>query len=178
METSHNLAHGASNFDNQRLLPLAMSDAEKVPRILRCALWHVGLIYSRLGADVRIVLRPDSDAGQDHSHYGGGIGYFPWISLTGDEAHWMVEHDMAATSGDHLDFLNEQAARPYFVYDQGVGEIARLLKVESVELQLPDKPPVQMFPEESRFIRHPRELFASRLPALVQGWIKSKKGRN
>ncbi|MFI5848208.1 hypothetical protein ACIA8B_02815 [Micromonospora chalcea] len=177
MDTSYDVAHGAKEFNSQRLLPLTAPNPDDVPRILRCALWHVGLIYSLLDTEVKIILRPDHDAGEDHSYYGGGIGYFPWISLTDDQAHWMVERDAAATSGDHLDFLNEQASRPYFEYWQGVSEMARLLKVDGRELLLPDEPPVQMFPAESTFLRHPRELFAPQVAARVQSRMNAMKGR-
>ena len=93
METSTEVADSAPDFINQRLLPLRDEDPEGVPRILRCALWHVTIIYTILGAEVRIIMKPSQHAGDDHSHYGGGIGYFPWISLTPDQAHWMIEHD-------------------------------------------------------------------------------------
>ena len=99
MDTSSDVADSMPDFVNQRLLPLRDEDPEDVPRILRCALWHVAIIYTILGAEVRIIMKPPHHAGEDHSHYGGGIGYFPWISLTADQAHWMIEHDASNSVG-------------------------------------------------------------------------------
>jgi hypothetical protein len=159
METAADVSAAMPNFINQRLLPLSHDDPNDVPRILKCALWHVGIVYTMLGTEVRVVTKPAAHAGEDHSHYGGGIGYFPWISLTPDQAYWMIENDSSTGSGDHIDFLNEQEKNAYMRIPSTRSTIANLIGVDTDQLKLPSRCPVHMFPTESIFLRYPYELF-------------------
>jgi hypothetical protein len=159
METTADVGQATQNFVNQRLLPLSHDDPEEVPRILRCALWHVAIVYTLLGTEVRIVMKPQQHAGDDHSHYGGGIGYFPWISLTPDQAYWMIENDTSTASGDHIDFLNTHEQNVYMTVPTSLSQIARLIGIDMDQLRLPARAPVHLFPPESIFLRYPHELF-------------------
>ncbi|MCL2785167.1 MAG: hypothetical protein FWD55_07000, partial [Propionibacteriaceae bacterium] len=91
---------------NVRILPLP-DDPENVSSLMKACLWHIVLLYASLDVEVRIIYRPEHDAGTDHSYYGGGIGYFPWLSLSKDGMTWMIENNVDATTGQHLDFIYE-----------------------------------------------------------------------
>jgi len=169
METAAVIGQANPDFRNQRLLPLNADVPEDVPRILRCALWHVTICYGLLNTDVRIVMRPPVGAGDDHSHYGGGIGYFPWISLTPDQANWMVDTESAGTTHTHIDFLDQHQNNVYISLPRTIIDIAYLLKIDQNQLQLPMKCPTMLFPPEDEFLRYPHDLFSPSRYSILTG---------
>lgn len=163
MKATYDIGEGRVDFFSERLLPISNPDARLVPRILLTALWHVALRYRALGTNVRLVTPPEVDAGSDYSYYGGGIGYFPWISLASDSANWEVDIGTTKAMADNIDFLESRAQETQFTpADGGCAEVARLFGVREADLCLPDRPPVLMFPRENLFLRHPVELFDRR----------------
>lgn len=172
MDTTSDVADGVPDFVNQRLLPLGEEDPDRVPRMLRCALWHVAIVYTLLGVEVRIIMKPPNHFGEDHSYYGGGIGYLPWASLTPDQAYWMVENDTSTTLGEHIDFLNAHVSNVYMTTPTNLSNVAQLLGMDASQLHLPSRCPVQLFPPESIFLRYPHELFGpGRYRAIASGYL-------
>ncbi|MER5264301.1 hypothetical protein ABTZ99_19725 [Actinosynnema sp. NPDC002837] len=160
MKATMDIGGGRPDFFSERLLPLPDVDIRLVPRIHLVALWHVILRYRHLGTEVRLVTPPKDGAGEDYSFYGGGIGYFPWISLAGDGANWEIEIGSTRSMVDNIDFLESRARETQFSLDQGGrAEVARLFGVRESDLLLPSRMPTLMFPRENLFLRYPVELF-------------------
>ncbi|GHH67348.1 hypothetical protein GCM10017673_14200 [Streptosporangium violaceochromogenes] len=161
MSTTGEIAGERTDFVSQRLLPLPEDEIRETPRILLSTLWHVVLLYRALGTDVHLVTKPAQNAGDDYSYYGGGIGYFPWITLDGDQAEWMIEMETTRSMSDNLDFINDQAREKQLGAAHTVADAARLFNVPKNELALPRACPHLFFPMESIFVRYPRELFVT-----------------
>ncbi|NUS14850.1 MAG: hypothetical protein HOY69_26225 [Streptomyces sp.] len=159
MKTSGDIGLGRPGFRSQRLLPLPEERIEDAPLLLLCALWHVLLVYQRLGTKVHLVQQPAVDAGADYSYYGGGIGYYPWFTLTGSQADWVIDVGSARALGDNLDFINSRERETWIGPGQSLADVAGVFGVPREQMQLPDRCPRFLFPRESIFLRYPAELF-------------------
>ncbi|NUW37164.1 hypothetical protein HTZ77_38040 [Nonomuraea sp. SMC257] len=159
MSATGEIGAGRHDFVSQRLLPLPEYEISDTSRMLLSILWHVVLRYRALGTEVQLVAKPSKGAGEDYSYYGGGIGYFPWITLADDQVQWMVEMGATRNMADNLDFLNEQAQNRQLGSAQTVADAARLFQMPKSELELPDECPHLFFPQENMFLRYPTELF-------------------
>ena len=161
MSISAVVAPTSSGATNQRLLPLPTHPDEVSPMV-RCALWHVILLYAFFGVEVRVIHRPKTDAGIDHSFYGGGIGYFPWISLADDGASWMIANNKEAVTGEHLDFINAHAANVYMsIPSHDFYAVAKALRLDFSEVLTASAAPEQLFPRDNQFIAHPYGIFGT-----------------
>jgi hypothetical protein len=147
------------DFVNQRLLPITFHELDSAPRLFLSTLWHVVVAYRVLGADVRLVDGPLEHAGEDHSYYGGGIGYFPWISMTPDQASWEIGNETRGDLNVHLDFLNEHAGRSILGSHMGEREVSELFGISISQLLLGHKPPSLLFPPESAYVQYPVSLW-------------------
>jgi hypothetical protein len=145
------------------LLPLPGPDTEISPLVKSC-LWHVALQYAALGVEVKLIYKPDSDAGDDHSYYGGGIGYFPWISLSDDGASWMIKNSLSAANGQHLDFLHQHAKSEYLsLGGRTLFGVAETLGLDPEDLRTAETCPEHLFPPEGLFLRYPSRIFGNDL---------------
>jgi hypothetical protein len=162
MSATGEIGAGRHDFVSERLLPLPDYEVRNTSRILLSVLWHVVLRYRALGTSVQLVAKPARDPGEDYSYYGGGIGYFPWITLDNNRVQWMVEMNATRSMADNLDFLNEQAQKGLLSSAQTVADAARLFQVPKLELELPDECPHLFFPAQNIFLRYPTELFLRR----------------
>ncbi|MFI6022345.1 hypothetical protein ACIBCP_32490 [Streptomyces sp. NPDC051287] len=169
MKATYDISRGKSEFTSERLLPLPNEDARLVPRVQLVTLWHVMLRYRALGTSVRLVTPPSVGAGADYSYYGGGIGYFPWISLAENSASWEIDVCSIRSMADNIDFLEARRRETQLTLSGGGRkEAARLFGIREEDLVLPDRTPVLMFPKESIFVRHPVELFGADRLVLPQ----------
>ena len=168
MRTTGLLRASRRELVSERLLPLPEADSRRVPRLLLTALWHVMQVYRALGTEVRLVDPPSANRGEDYSYYGGGIGYFPWISLADDKPTWQVDVASTRTMRDNIDFLDERLRDTRLGPICDLHEAARLIGVRAADLALPDRPPRCMFPREDTFLRHPVELFQPRHSLAVR----------
>ena len=150
-----------STNNNFRILPLP-DDPDNISALVKVCLWHIVLLYSSLNVEVRIIYRPSIDAGVDHSYYGGGIGYFPWLSLSDDGVTWMIEQGVDSTNGQHRDFINEHMNDLYIEpYHSNILEIAHTLKLHTKDLSTATKCPIKLFPKQDRFIEYPFLIFGN-----------------
>jgi hypothetical protein len=150
-----------NNCDNNlRILPLP-DKPENISGLFKVCLWHIVLLYSSLNVKVRIIYRPSLYAGQDHSYYGGGIGYFPWLSMSSDGKTWMIENSVEATNGQHRDFIYEHMNN--FCIDPYNDEwaIARNFKLSQKDLRTAPECPKRLFPKEDRFVEYPYNIFSN-----------------
>jgi hypothetical protein len=159
MEQSAHVGRGKRDFLNQRLLPITFHELDSAPRLFLSTLWHVVVAYRVLGADVRLVDGPIEHAGEDHSYYGGGIGYFPWISMTPDQASWEIGNETRGDLSVHLDFLNDHAGRSVLGSHMGEREVSELFAIPVSQLLLGHKPPSLLFPPESAYVQYPVSLW-------------------
>ena len=159
MQKSARVAAANREFVNQRLLPVAGDEIDTIPRVLLSGLWHVVLSYRMLAADVRLVNSPVVGAGDDHSYYGGGIGYFPWISMTPDQANWMVGQEARGTAEQHLDFLQERQHAAVLGTQHSERDVADIFGLPPHQIHLPETPPLLLLPPEDRFIQYPHMLW-------------------
>lgn len=167
MRTSGEIGAGRDDYFSQRLLPLPSADIRDVPLIMLAALWHVLLVYRNLHTEVRLVQRPSSHAGDDFSYYGGGIGYFPWFTLSGDRADWVIEIGSTHALADNLDFINAREQESWLDASHTEADAARVFHIPREQLRLPRSCPRFMFPRESLFVRYPQELFADHADRLL-----------
>lgn len=160
MEASRAVATGSRDFVNQRLLPIDV-DLEELPPMVLANLWHVVLLYRVLGADVRIVRIDPGVAGEDHSYYGGGIGYFPWVSLSSDQTRWEVMAERRGSIAEHIDFLVSALDNEVIGPRQGVTDIDAVIGPGS-QLELPAGCPRMLFPAQTVYLEYPLALFDRR----------------
>jgi hypothetical protein len=160
MRQSSLVAADHRQFINQRLLPINAHEMTTAPRVFMSALWHVVISYRVHDADIRLVDSHDKHAGEDHSYYGAGIGYFPWVSMTPDQAHWMVGTEVKGDTAHHLDFLKTFEHNSVVTPQLGENDIAVLFDIPLNQLLLPAVPPVMLLPPENRYIEYPRSLWA------------------
>lgn len=147
--------------NNLRILPLP-DDPKNISGIVKACLWHVVLLYSSLNVKVNIVYRPSNDAGVDHSYYGGGIGYFPWMSLSDDGVTWMMENSSDVTNSEHRDFINAHMNNIFiYPYHNNLSEIANAFNLHTDDIRTAPACPMQLFPKESRFIEYPQFIFGN-----------------
>jgi len=147
--------------NNLRILPLP-EDPQNISALVKACLWHIVLLYSSLNVEVRIVYRPSRDAGSDHSYFGGGIGYFPWLSLSDDGVTWMMENSVDATNDQHLDFIREHMNNLFIdPYHSNLWEVAKNFKLHLNDLHTVSECPKQLFPKEDRFIEYPNLIFGN-----------------
>lgn len=147
--------------NNLRILPLP-DDPKNISGIVKACLWHVVLLYSSLNVKVNIVYRPSNDAGVDHSYYGGGIGYFPWMSLSDDGVTWMMENSSDVTNSEHRDFINAHMNNIFIdPYHNNLSEIANAFNLHTDDIRTAPACPMQLFPKESRFIEYPQFIFGN-----------------
>jgi hypothetical protein len=147
------------DFVNQRLLPITFHELDSAPRLFLSTLWHVVVAYRVLGADVRLVDGPVQHAGEDHSYYGGGIGYFPWISMTPDQASWEISKETRGDLTVHVDFLDDHASRSILGSHMGQREVSELFGIPASQLLLGHKPPALLFPPQSAYVQYPVSLW-------------------
>ena len=146
---------------NIRILPLP-DNPQNISGLIKACLWHIVLLYSSLNVEVRIIYRPSYDAGTDHSYYGGGIGYFPWLSLSDNGVTWMMEESVDMTNGQHRDFINEHMSNLYFdPYHSNLWEVANSFNLHTNDLLTASKCPIKLFPKQSRFIEYPYLIFGN-----------------
>jgi hypothetical protein len=168
MTISAELSHaGHPGFKSTRLLPLPGASFDETPSLLRAVLWYVRLLYRALKTTVLIVERPENGAGDDHSYYGGGIGYFPWLQMDQNDASWVITSESKGDQSLHLDFLRQYHSNFLLGSDTGILEFAREARLDPDDLKLPPVCPRHLFPLESVFVRHPHELFANRSGAIA-----------
>lgn len=147
--------------NNLRILPLP-DNPKNISKLVKVCLWHIVLLYSSLNVEVRIVYRPSLYAGTDHSYYGGGIGYFPWLSLSDDNVTWIIENNIDATNGQHRDFINEHMNNLYInPYHSNLWEVANELDLHINDIRTAPRCPINLFPKETRFIEYPLFIFGS-----------------
>lgn len=159
MDQSARVGGGMRGFLNQRLLPISYHEVGSAPRLFLSALWHVVVAYRVLGADVRLVDGPVEHAGEDHSYYGGGIGYFPWISMTADQANWEIGNETKGDMSLHLDFLNDHENRTVLGSHFAERDVSELFGIPLSQLLLPHRPPALLFPPESPYVQYPLSLW-------------------
>ncbi|MFI9583130.1 hypothetical protein ACIHCQ_15075 [Streptomyces sp. NPDC052236] len=159
MRTSGEIGRGRSDYFSQRLLPLPAEDIRDVPLIMLATLWHVLRVYRKLHTEVRLVQPPSTNAGDDYSYYGGGIGYFPWLALSGDRANWAIEIGSTHALADNLDFINAREKESWIDSGQTEADAARIFHTPQEQLTLPASCPQFLFPRQSLFVRYPQELF-------------------
>lgn len=146
---------------NLRILPLP-DEPKNISGIVKACLWHIILLYSSLNVEVRIIYQPSLDAGADHSYYGGGIGYFPWLSFSDDGVTWMIENSADATNGQHLDFINKYMDNLYIdPYHSNLWEVANNFNLHVNDLSTAPKCPIKLFPKQGRFIEYPYFIFGN-----------------
>lgn len=168
------ISHGHTNL---RLLPLP-GPADQISPLMKACLWHVALLYARLGVEVKLVLPPDADAGKDHSYYGGGIGYFPWISLSDDGMSWMIEENRAVTSGEHLDFLKQHAEGEFMsLSSTSLAASAAQLGLDQEDLRTPLDCPEMLYPAQGPFVQYPFWIYGAGLSKALN-LIHTLKGKS
>ena len=161
---------------NVRILPLP-DEPNNISGLVKACLWHIVLLYSSFDVEVRIVYRPLLEAGIDHSYYGGGIGYFPWLSLSDDGVTWMIEQSVEATSGQHRDFINEHMKHLYIdPYHDNILGVAHSFGLHPKDLKTASICPVQLFPITSRFIEYPYSLFGNAFRSIHSVRLQLSKG--
>ena len=161
MTTSGQVVALDKQNSNLRILPLP-DNPQNISGLVKVCLWHIVLLYSSLNVEVRIIYRPSFDAGVDHSYYGGGIGYFPWLSLSDDGVTWMMEENIDATNSYHRDFINEQMDNLFIDPDHSnLWEIANTFDLNVNDLCTAQICPIQLFPKEGRFIEYPYFIFGN-----------------
>ncbi|WP_158288429.1 hypothetical protein [Mucilaginibacter psychrotolerans] len=144
---------------NLRILPLP-DDPERMSKLEKVCIWHIVLLYSALKVEVRIIYCPKIDAGSDHSYYGGGIGYFPWLNISDDGLTWMIENNIDATNSRHRDFINEHMNNIFInPYRQNIFGIANSFDLHPDDLRTAPKCPKQLFAKSSSFIEYPSGIF-------------------
>jgi hypothetical protein len=168
METSSTPLAGSMNH-NQRLLPVPDHNLKVIPQLLAGALWLVMLKYRILGVDVFLVQPPNHGVGKDHSYYGGSIGYFPWMSLTDDGTHWVVESRGHESADQHLDFIIERLDNVIIGSRLTLAEFSLLFGINRQDLELAKAVPICLLSPETRFVRHPVELWSKQRYAVIMG---------
>jgi hypothetical protein len=143
---------------NLRILPLP-NEPQKISGLIKACLWHIVLLYSALDVEVRIIHQPSLDAGSDHSYYGGGIGYFPWLNLSNDGVTWVIENNVEATSGRHRDFIHEHMDNLFIDPYRDKIWVANSFGLHPNDLRLAPKCPAQLFAKSGRFIQYPYFIF-------------------
>jgi hypothetical protein len=168
MRTTSDIGSGSTDFVSQRLLPLPAEHLRDMPRILLSILWNVVVRYRTMGTKVALIPRPAVDAGEDYSYYGGGIGYFPWITLDQNQANWVIESKGERTPQDSLEFIDHHSHMVQLGSAHNNRDAAHFFHVPPRELDLPSLCPMFLFPQESIFLRYPRELFVpTGRPAII-----------
>lgn len=157
MEISSKVASPSRNI---RLLPMFTSKIDTIPAILRAAVWHVMISYRNLMLDVRIVHAPDHEPGKDRNYYGGGIGHYPWLTISDTNLEFGYVRDEKGDEAANRDFLEHQYKQKLLSGEFQAIDASKALNISRPsQLELSKRKPVMLFPKEDLYFEHPRHLY-------------------
>lgn len=159
MTQSASVTRGENAPKNQRWLPVRSNVAD-TPRVLAAVLQHAVELYRRLGVDAMLVhRRSDEGIGTDRSYYGGGIGHFPYFSLSEDGLHWSQQHRSKDEVDEHRAFFADTDYEVLLGHRVPILQSSLIKAVPAEQMTMRPPAPCMLFAEESEFLRHPLKLW-------------------